>query len=118
MRVKGPAANREPPTFASVLAGFEYIRTRCRLLGVITLDLFVVLLGGVTALLPIYACDILSVDPIGLGLLRSAPAAGALITSIVLSRYPVERHIGCKMFAVIAIQPLCSRCPRRFRSRC
>jgi MFS family permease len=103
VRVKGPAANREPPTFASVLAGFEYIRTRRRLLGVITLDLFVVLLGGVTALLPIYARDILAVGPIGLGLLRSAPAAGALITSIVLSRHPVERHIGRKMFAVVAI---------------
>ena len=103
VHAKGPAANREPPNFASVLAGFEYIRTRRRLLGVITLDLFVVLLGGVTALLPIYARDILSVGPIGLGLLRSAPAAGALITSIVLSRHPVERHIGRKMFAVVAI---------------
>jgi MFS family permease len=103
VRAKGPAANREPPTFASVLAGFEYIRTRRRLLGVITLDLFVVLLGGATALMPIYARDILSVGPIGLGLLRSAPAAGALITSIVLSRHPVERHIGRKMFAVVAI---------------
>src|ERR1700690_4120605 len=101
--VKGPAANREPPTFASVLAGFEYIRTRRRLLGVITLDLFLVLLGGVTALLPIYARDILAVGPIGLGLLRSAPAAGALITSIVLSRHPVERHIGRKIFAVVGI---------------
>lgn len=103
VRAKGPAANREPPTFASVLAGFEYIRSSRRLLGVITLDLFVVLLGGATALMPIYARDILSVGPIGLGLLRSAPAAGALITSIVLSRHPVERHIGRKMFAVIAI---------------
>jgi predicted MFS family arabinose efflux permease len=103
VRAKGPAANREPPTFASVLAGFEYIRSSRRLLGVITLDLFVVLLGGATALMPIYARDILSVGPIGLGLLRSAPAAGALITSIVLSRHPVERHIGRKMFAVVAI---------------
>jgi MFS family permease len=103
VRSKGPAATREPPTLASVLAGFEYIRSSRRLLGVITLDLFVVLLGGATALMPIYARDILSVGPIGLGLLRSAPAAGALITSIVLSRHPVERHIGRKMFAVVAI---------------
>ncbi len=106
VRAKGPAANREPPTFASVLAGFEYIRTRRRLLGVITLDLFVVLLGGVTALLPIFARDILAVGPTGLGLLRSAPAAGALITSIMLSHYPVERQIGPKMFAVVAIYGL------------
>ncbi len=62
------------------------IRSQRRLLGVITLDLFVVLLGGVTALLPIFARDILAVGPIGLGLLRSAPAVGALITTIVLSR--------------------------------
>ena len=69
----------------------------------ITLDLFVVLLGGVTALLPIFARDILAAGPIGLGLLRSAPAAGALITAVLLSRVPVERHIGPKMFAVVAV---------------
>ena len=100
---KGPVPSREPPSFSSVLAGFEFIRTSRRLLGVITLDLFVVLLGGATALLPIFARDILQVGPIGLGLLRSAPAAGALITAVVLSRYPVERNIGLKMFAVVAI---------------
>ncbi len=104
--VKRTAPAREPPTFRSVLAGFEFIRTNRRLLGVITLDLFVVLLGGITALLPIFARDILSVGPIGLGLLRSAPAAGALVTAVMLSRYPVERHIGRKMFAVVAIYGL------------
>ncbi len=103
VRAQGPVPTREPPTFASVFAGFEYIRTRRRLLGVITLDLFVVILGGATALLPIYARDILAVGPIGLGLLRSAPAVGALITAIVLSRRPIERHIGRKMFAVVGI---------------
>ena len=103
VRSQGPPIKREPPTFASVFAGFEYIRSRRRLLGVITLDLFVVILGGATALLPIYARDILSVGPIGLGLLRSAPAAGALITSLVLARHPVERHIGRKMFAVVGV---------------
>jgi MFS family permease len=103
IRVAGTPAPREPPTFRSVLAGFEYIRTRRRLLGVVTLDLFVVLLGGATALLPIYARDILAVGPIGLGLLRSAPAVGALLTALVLSRHPVERRIGPKMFAVVAI---------------
>lgn len=102
VRAQRPAPPREPPTFASVFAGFEYIRTRHRLLGVITLDLFVVILGGATALMPIYARDILAVGPIGLGLLRSAPAVGALITSIVLAHNPVERHIGRKMFAVVA----------------
>jgi MFS family permease len=103
VQAERPAPAREPPTFSSVLAGFEFIRTRRRLLGVITLDLFVVILGGVTALLPIFARDILSVGPAGLGLLRSAPAAGALMTAAILANHPVERWIGLKMFAVVAI---------------
>jgi MFS family permease len=103
VRPRALAEAREPPSFSAVLDGFHYIRTRRRLLGVVTLDLFVVLLGGVTALLPVFARDILEVGPIGLGLLRSAPAAGALLTAIVLSRHPIERHIGRKMFAVVAI---------------
>ncbi len=103
VEAKGPPPARDPPTFASVLAGFEFIRTRNRLLGVITLDLFVVMLGGVTALLPIYARDILAVGPSGLGLLRSAPAVGALLTAVILSRRPIERHVGWAMFFVVAI---------------
>lgn len=103
VRARVRALPRDPPTFASVLAGFHYIRSRRRLLGVITLDLFVVILGGATALLPIYARDILAVGPVGLGLLRSAPAVGALITSIILSRHPVEQHIGRKMFSVVGL---------------
>jgi len=98
-----PTTTREPPTFKSVLAGFDFIRSRRRLLGVITLDLFVVLLGGATALLPVFARDILAAGPIGLGLLRSAPAIGALVTTVALSRYPIERHIGTWMFAATAI---------------
>jgi MFS family permease len=103
VQAKGPPAQRDPPTFASVLAGFEYVWTRPRLLGVITLDLFVMLLAGATVLLPVFARDILQVGPIGLGLLRSAPAVGALLTALWLSYYPVERHIGIKMFAVVAL---------------
>lgn len=98
-----PVSPREPPTFASVLAGFDYIRKRKRLLGVVTLDLFVVILGGATALLPIYARDILVVGPIGLGLLRSAPAVGALIATVILSNHAIERHIGAKMFISVAV---------------
>jgi MFS family permease len=103
IHIERRAPRREPPTLASVLAGFHYVRHRPRLFGVITLDLFVALLGGVTALLPIYAKDILLAGPIGLGLLRSAPAIGALTMSILLSHIPVERHIGLKMFAVVAL---------------
>ncbi|HEX3711115.1 MAG TPA: MFS transporter [Pseudolabrys sp.] len=106
VRASAPAPRREPPTLSSVLIGFDFIRTRRRLLGVITLDLVVVILGGATALLPVYARDILAVGPIGLGLLRSAPAAGALLTAAVLANHPVERRIGPKMFAVVAIYGL------------
>jgi MFS family permease len=70
---------------------------------VITLDLFVILLGGATALLPVYAKDILGAGPIGLGLLRSAPAVGGLTTMLWLSRYPIERRIGPIMFAAVAV---------------
>jgi MFS family permease len=98
-----PPAPREPPTFASVFAGYHFIRERPRLLGVITLDLFVVLLGGATALLPIFARDILQTGPFGLGLLRSAPAVGALVTMLWLTKHPIERHIGPTMFAVVAL---------------
>ncbi len=100
---RAAAPPREPPTFRSALAGFHYVRGRSRLLGVITLDLFVVLLGGATALLPIYARDILMVGPIGLGLLRSAPAVGALLSAVWLSHHPIESRIGPKMFASVAI---------------
>ncbi len=103
IRVERAAPAREAPTFRSVLAGLTFVRTRPRLLGVITLDLFVVLLGGATALLPIYARDILVVGPIGLGLLRSAPAAGALLSVIWLSNHPIEGRLGPKMFAVVAV---------------
>jgi MFS family permease len=103
VRPRGQPERREPPTLRSALTGFDFIRHRPRLLGVISLDLFVVLLGGATALLPIYAKDILDSGPIGLGLLRSAPAVGALVTTVLLSHYPIERHIGPTMFASAAI---------------
>lgn len=103
VKIKGNVPSRDPPTLRSALAGFEFILSRRRLLGVITLDLFVVLLGGATALLPVFAKDILAVGPTGFGLLRSAPAIGALLTAIVLSRVPVERHLGRKMFISVAV---------------
>ena len=103
VRIKGNVPSRDPPTLRSALAGFDFILTRRRLLGVITLDLFVVLLGGATALLPIFAKDILAAGPTGFGLLRSAPAVGALLTAIVLSRVPIEPHLGRKMFISVAV---------------
>jgi MFS family permease len=93
---------RKPVTFASLFAGFSYIRHHPILLGAISLDLFVVMLGGVTALLPIYARDVLHTGPWGLGLLRSAPAVGALTVSVVLAHVSIERRAGRLMFVTTA----------------
>ena len=103
IKVERPQVPREPPSFATVLAGFDFIRTRPRLLGIITLDLIVVLFAGVAALFPIYARDILAAGPETLGLLRSAPAIGALVTTVALSHFPIERHVGAVMFGVVGI---------------
>src|SRR5262249_5841517 len=91
-----------PISLKTLFAGFSYIRSRQVLFGVISLDLFAVVLGGVTSLLPIYARDILQTGPWGLGLLRSAPAIGALIVSIVLSRFMIMHHAGRWLFASVA----------------
>ena len=94
---------KRPVTFANLFAGFSYIRHHPILLGAISLDLFVVMLGGVTALLPIYARDVLQTGPWGLGLLRSAPAVGALAMSVVLAHASIERRAGRLMFATTAV---------------
>jgi len=85
----------------TVLAGFEYVWRKRLLLGTFSLDLFAVLLGGATALLPIYAKDILHVGPLGLGLLRSAPAVGAGVTAVLLAHHPLERRAGKKMLGCV-----------------
>jgi MFS family permease len=90
-------------TLASLFSGFSFVYSRRLLLGVLSLDLFAVLFGGVVALLPIYARDILLTGPWGLGLLRAAPALGALSMSVVLARFPLTRSVGPILFtAVIA----------------
>jgi MFS family permease len=90
------------PTEQSALAGLRYIWSNKIVLGAISLDLFAVLFGGATALLPIYAHDILMVGPLGLGALRAAPAAGAIGVSLVLAAYPLRRGAGPKMFLAVA----------------
>ncbi|MEB5933966.1 MFS transporter [Pseudomonas mosselii] len=87
----------------SLLAGIRFIRSRPDILGAISLDLFAVLLGGATALLPVFAKDILLTGAWGLGLLRSAPAVGALLMSLWLARFPVERKVGLTMFTAVGI---------------
>lgn len=91
------------PEDGSVFAGFRYIRSQPVVLGAISLDLFAVLLGGATAMLPIIAKDLLHVGPEGLGMLRSAPAAGALLVSFWLARRPIDRRAGHVMFAGVAV---------------
>jgi MFS family permease len=86
-----------------VREGIQFVRHRPILLGAISLDLFAVLLGGATALLPVFARDILHAGPVGLGLLRSAPAVGAGMTALLLARWPIERRSGLKMFFGVAL---------------
>lgn len=93
---------RVPASFATLFAGVRFIRARPDVLGVISLDLFAVLLGGATALLPIFAKDILHTGPWGLGLLRGAPAVGALLMGFWLTRHAMERNVGKIMFASVA----------------
>jgi len=85
-----------------VMAGVRLIRRTNVLLGAISLDLFAVLLGGAVALLPIFAKDILEVGPTGLGLLRAAPAVGALAAAALIARYPIRRRAGPKLLLVVA----------------
>jgi MFS family permease len=94
---------RPPLTFETFFAGLAYIRQNRILLGVIMLDLFAVLLGGATALLPIYAKDVFDVGPWGLGILRSAPAIGALVSLAMLTRAPLQERIGRIEFTAVAV---------------
>lgn len=90
-------------TWDSLVAGVRFIRAQPVVLGAISLDLFAVLLGGTTALLPVYARDILDVGPAGLGLLRGAPAVGALLLGLWLLRHPVQRHAGRTLLVTVAV---------------
>ena len=99
VRVARPA----PASLRSLFAGVAYVWRNKVVLGSISLDLFAVLLGGATALLPVYARDILRLGPWALGVLRSAPALGAAATGIALALRPIERSAGVKMLAGVAL---------------
>lgn len=106
MTLGGRRRSGPPPSgtrLERVKEGVRFVRARPVVLGAISLDLFAVLLGGATALLPVFARDILLVGPVGLGVLRSAPAVGAALTAFFLTRYPIERDTGTKMFVAVAI---------------
>ncbi|MBU8898659.1 MFS transporter [Corallococcus sp. H22C18031201] len=103
LKVRTGSVSREPFSLETLGAGLRFVRGQRMLLGSITLDLFAVMLGGAVALLPIYARDVLHTGPWGLGLLRSAPAAGAAVVAILLAFRPLGGRAGWKMFVAVAI---------------
>jgi MFS family permease len=102
IRPRPSPAAAQPTSWHELLAGVRFIRSRPVIFGAISLDLFAVLLGGATALLPIYARDILAVGPAGLGVMRTMPAAGALVMALWFARRPLARHTGRRMFQAVA----------------
>ena len=97
-RPKQQAIQRTPVTLNGLLAGVRYVTNDRIILGAVSLDLFAVIMGGATALLPIYARDILSTGSWGLGLLRAAPAVGAIFVTLILARVPLRRRAGPALF--------------------
>ena len=102
IRLQGPPPEKKPVTLETIFAGFRYIFQNRVVLGAITLDLFVMLLGGVTAILPVYAKDVLETGPWGLGLLRSAPAIGALAISVWLAHHQLQDRVGHVLFVSVS----------------
>ncbi|GLS23286.1 MFS transporter [Labrys miyagiensis] len=103
LQIVVPPAKREPATLRSLFSGFGFIKSRPIILGAISLDMVAVLLGGATALLPVYARDILHTNSLGLGALRASPAIGALLMSLVLTRWPMKSRVGHKMFGAVMV---------------
>jgi len=99
----GRDAPREAASLATLLSGLAFVRNRRVVLGAISLDLFAVLFGGATALLPVYAADVLHAGPDGLGWLRTAPAIGAAVCGIALSVAPITRQVGRRMFGGVIV---------------
>ena len=95
-------ASREPISWATLLSGVTFVRSRPIVLGSISLDLFAVLFGGATALLPIYAGDVLGVGPVGLGVMRASPAVGAAVLAAAVSIRPIRSGVGRWMFGGVA----------------
>lgn len=103
LRLQRPPRAAQRASLSSMFAGIDFIRRSPVILGSIALDLFAVLLGGATALLPVFARDILRVGPLGLGLLRTGPAIGALVTSFYLTRRPIKHRAGPTMYAAVIV---------------
>jgi MFS family permease len=103
VRLTQAAAIWDTATAGDLFAGVRFVRHNPAILGTISLDLFAVLLGGATALLPIYARDILETGPLGLGILRAAPAVGALLMTAFLARHTINRRVGLRMFQAVIV---------------
>src|SRR5438045_9116934 len=107
MMAIGPVArtqiNRGPNPWAQMVEGLKYVRHNRLVLGAISLDLFAVLLGGATAMVPVFARDVLHAGPEGLGHLRAAPAIGATLTAAFFSIRPLKHNVGMKMLAAVAV---------------
>jgi MFS family permease len=103
IRPRSIEIRREPISRASLLAGITFIRSRPVILGAISLDLFAVLLGGATALLPIFAQDVLRIDAFGLGVMRAMPALGAGLMAVWLAHRPLTDRAGPRLFAAVAV---------------
>ncbi|MDD2706208.1 MAG: MFS transporter [Acidocella sp.] len=103
IEVDRPVHPKEPPSVAWLSAGVGVMRRKQAIVATISLDLFAVLLGGATALLPVYAKDILHTGPWGLGVLRGAPAVGALLMTLWITRFPLNRRVGLRMFQAVIV---------------
>jgi MFS family permease len=106
VRQTAPPPRTLARSLSSLLAGIGYVRGQPAILGALTLDLVVVMLGSVVALMPVYAKDVLQLDSAGLGALRAAPAAGALLMSLALVQWPVRRRVGRTMFLSVGVYAL------------
>lgn len=95
--------DHQPTSRKTIFAGFAFIRSEPMVLGAISLDLFAVILGGVVALLPVFARDVLELGPAGLGLMRAAPGIGAIAMALLLASRSIDRHAGYIMFACVAL---------------
>jgi hypothetical protein len=103
IRPRRAATPTDPVSWREFTLGLRFVFQRRTVLGAISLDLFAVLFGGATALLPMFAADILHVGPEGLGILRTAPGVGAALTAVWLARRPISRHAGAWMFGGVAV---------------
>ncbi|MBK8176712.1 MAG: MFS transporter [Rhodospirillales bacterium] len=110
IRYRSQTRAPEKTSWTTLVAGIRFIRQEPVILGAISLDLFAVLLGGATALLPIFAADILNIGPWGLGLLRSMPAVGASCTALFLAYRPLTRRTGRRMFEAVGVFGLATVC--------